>query len=776
MSRIRDWLGPALLAAGCGSAVFAADATEAVDESREVAHVDAVELQSVQVRGQKSPVDRNIPSTVESLTRADLEVQNVTSSEDSLKYLPNIGTRKRYIGDRNGGLETRGTNNRQTARALVLADGVLLSNFLGSQDQIAPRWSMVLPEEIDRVDVIYGPYSALYSGNAIGAAILFTTRLPDHFETHASVQAYSQDFSFFDTRRSFTGYQAHASIGNRQGKFAYRLTANRLDATSQPTGFAALTRSSGGAVDPADPVIVSGAFPTRNRAGQDVFVIGPGGGNIEQTRQNEFKLRLGYDITPWLHARALVAAWVNTRDAGGPGDTSYLRDASGNLVLAGPVTIDGSRYTIGAGTFAPRDGREEHWNYALTLETRFSEGWNGTATATYYDFADSLSRTATTAPPGSFVGGAGVLNDQAGSGWATFDLKADRRPAGAEAHWLTFGYHFDQYTFVQDNYTTSDWLTGGPEGVTSLVDGRTQTHALFAQDAWTFAPDWKAIVGLRAELWQSRDAQRVDGDGAVVTLPQRTEHGLSPKAAVEYTPTPDWLLRLAYARAIRFPTVVELFQGSTSPLVLANSDPNLKPERGHFVELAAERTWHKARVRGSFYLENTRDTLFNQTNSGTVPSTADAQNVDEVRVYGFEATGEIRDVLVPRLNVTATAAYNDAEIIRNRNVPDSEGKRFPQIPRWRTSFLSSYGLRKDLVLTMAGRYSGRQFATVANNDVVPRAFNGLSTFFVVDSKLTWTVDEHMQVGLGVDNLLDERYFINHPFPGRTVFGELRVRF
>jgi len=768
-------LAHGVAAAEPGESGAAAEAVETAGAAVQVAADDtAVKLKDVQVRGQKSPVDANTPSTVESLSRADLAVQNITSSEDSLKYLPNIATRKRYIGDRNGGVETRGTNNRQTARALVLVDGVLLSNLLGSQDQIAPRWSLVLPEEIERVDVIYGPYSALYSGNAIGAAVLFTTSLPKTLQVSAGFQANSQDFNYFGTRDTFSGYTANAFIGNRVGKWSFLLGVNRLDATSQPNGFVALPVSTTPA-QPADTVIVSGAFPTQNRSGADVVLLGPGGGNIENTRQNEFKAKLAYDFSSTLQARVTVAGWTNDRITGEPGNTTYLRDAAGNPVFAGNVNIGGIRYTIPATSFSPALGSEEHLNVAATLKSDYASGWNFTAIASYYEMLENLQRAATTAQPGSLVGGAGTLNDQGGSGWQTFDLKFDRKPVAGERHWLTFGYHVDQYDFRQLRNNTANWRSGGRGSELSRAKGRTQTHALYAQDAWRFAEDWKTVLGLRAEYWHTFDAVSVT---PTVTndLPNRNEQAVSPKAAIEYTPTPDWLLRLSYARATRFPTVIELFQGSISPLVIANSDPNLRPERGNWAEFGAERTWHKARVRGSLYLEDTRDTLFNQTNSGNVPSVSDAQNIDHVRIFGAELSAEARDVVIPRLSLIGTAAVNHSEVLANRNQPATVGKEFPQLPRVRASFLANYGITSDIGITFSGRYSGKQFATVDNSDINPRAYNGISSYVVFDSKLTWQITRNAGIGFGIDNLADERYFINHPFPGRTFFGEARVSF
>ena len=37
---------------------------------------------------------------------------------------------------------------------------------------------MIAPEEIERVDVLYGPFSAIYPGNSIGAVVNITTKLP----------------------------------------------------------------------------------------------------------------------------------------------------------------------------------------------------------------------------------------------------------------------------------------------------------------------------------------------------------------------------------------------------------------------------------------------------------------------------------------------------------------------------------------------------------------------------------------------------------------------
>jgi uncharacterized iron-regulated membrane protein len=69
----------------------------------------------------------------------------------------------------------RTTSQDTPAQSLVYADGILLSNLLGNYYLYPPFTQMVTPNEISRVDVIYGPFSATrvvyldqYSGQVLG--------------------------------------------------------------------------------------------------------------------------------------------------------------------------------------------------------------------------------------------------------------------------------------------------------------------------------------------------------------------------------------------------------------------------------------------------------------------------------------------------------------------------------------------------------------------------------------------------------------------------------
>ena len=171
---------------------------------------------------------------------------NATDAEDALKYFPSLLVRKRYIGDYDHAvLATRASGTGNSARSLVYVDGILISNLLGNGASFTPRWGLVTPEEIERVDVLYGPFSAAYPGNSVGAVVDYVTRMPEELEINARVSSFSEDFHIHRTDGTYSGWQASASVGNRQGPWSWWLNFNRLDSDAHPVGFAEQARERG---------------------------------------------------------------------------------------------------------------------------------------------------------------------------------------------------------------------------------------------------------------------------------------------------------------------------------------------------------------------------------------------------------------------------------------------------------------------------------------------------------------------------------------------------
>lgn len=72
-------------------------------------------------------------------TRRQLDRQNIADAAGALRYFPNLQVRQRYIGDTNAIISGRNAGTLQSARSLVYADGLLLSNFMTNGWNGGPR-------------------------------------------------------------------------------------------------------------------------------------------------------------------------------------------------------------------------------------------------------------------------------------------------------------------------------------------------------------------------------------------------------------------------------------------------------------------------------------------------------------------------------------------------------------------------------------------------------------------------------------------------------------
>lgn len=752
----------------CSSAAFAQADTAPVAVAENTAPTKSLGTVTVN-SGQPTSLPTQIPTTIEGITREQLaRTVNATDSEDALKYLPSLLVRKRYIGDYNHAvLSTRASGTGNSARSMVYADGILLSNYLGNGATFAPRWGLVTPEEIERVDVLYGPFSAAYPGNSVGAVVDYVTRMPTQFEAHGKLSYSRQNFDLYNTHDSFSGKQISASAGNRSGDFSWFFNASRTDSAGQPLVFATRTLASGAMNNTGTPV--TGAVQQLNRNNQPWFILGTT--TAYDTVQDHYKVKLAYDLTPTVRASYTLGYWENT-SKGRP--DSYLRDAGGNPVFSGPINVNGRGYTLAATDFNQSNEDIAHVMHGLSVKSRTLGEWDWEIAASQYDYHRDQLRAPTVALPGASTGGAGRIVDQSGTGWNTFAAKGIWRPDGLNgAHQVDFGYQRDAYRLRSIENNTTDWLAGAPTTRRQGFRGNTELNSLYAQDAWKFAPAWKTVLGLRAERWEASDGETANAT-SVAPHASRSESALSPKAALAWQVSPDWVLKTSYGRAVRFPTVSELYQGGINASGnLINNDPNLKPERSNTTELSAERDLGLGLWRITAFFERTRDALYSQINRRDNQTVSTVQNVDAIRTKGIETAFQGSDVFWRGLDLGGSVTWTDSTITRNAKNPVSVGKEQPRVPNWRATAVATWRPDANWSYTLAARYSGRQFSTLENDDPNGFAYMGASKYFTTDLRVRWQVTKQWSAAFGIDNLNNYTYWNFHPYPQRTYSAELK---
>jgi iron complex outermembrane recepter protein len=742
-------------------------------------------VDQVEVAGQRPPLDPNLPASSASKSAEDMRVQqNIFNPEDALRNMPNTTVRKRYSGDRNALIGGRSFATSQAPRALVLMDGYLISNFLGRFD--APRWNMITPEEVSRVDLFYGPFSAIYPGNSIGTTVIYSLNKPRAFEASARIAAQFQNFEEYGLKGQYNNNQIAAYIGDRLGSgLWYAASFNRQDSTSQPQQYYGINANAAGVFTP-----ITGTQPitTVNGVRYDVgpnglrrAIFGANAGAIDDTLQHTGKLRVGYDFASNVSAEAIVSAWKNetaTRNV------TFLRDAGGGTVWAGRVrdATEGNTFTIPAATYGPFTRDESHLQSGVTVKTTHKTGWNASVVASIYKLAEDVQRTALNPDNVAFSAapGAGIATTRDGTGFRTFEVQTAYRPAandfGGGRHTLTFGFHANDYTLKQNLYSLADWRASPLTAKTQQLGGSTRLFALYGQDAWRIADRWVLTGGLRWESWKAYDGLQQFPPNAAVNYPERSITATSPKLSLAYAVNDDTTVRLSGGRGVRFATVSELFQGTQSGTAIVISDPNLKPERSNALELSVEHRFDRGGIRASLFQDDVRDTIWSQTNIAVVPNITNTQNIARVRTRGVELVGDLQNVSIKGLSFEGNIGFNDSKILENPTFLPSVGKNWVRVPRVRSSVTAIYQPNPQWSAAATYRYSGRQWNEITNIDINPDVYGGLSRVKQIDVKFRWVPRKNTEVALGIDNVADYRAFQSHPFPGRVYFAEVRAGF
>ena len=222
---MKAFSGASLAALATATSLLAAAPVRAEEEADHPHHMDIV------VTGHHADDRIDLPPATRVTLKADdiATKINAASVEDVLKYAPSLIIRKRHIGDNFAPIATRTSGLGSSARSLIYADGVLLSALIANNNgNGSPRWTLVTPEEIARVDVLYGPFSAAYAGNSIGTTVNITTRQPGRLEASARVLTNLQTFDLYGTSLTLPTRQYAASIGDRLGPLSLFAAATRM--------------------------------------------------------------------------------------------------------------------------------------------------------------------------------------------------------------------------------------------------------------------------------------------------------------------------------------------------------------------------------------------------------------------------------------------------------------------------------------------------------------------------------------------------------------------
>jgi iron complex outermembrane receptor protein len=737
--------------------------------------------------------DTHFTSPSTRVTRAQIERQNAQTTEEVLKYMPSLQIRQRYVGDPNGVLGIRGADMFSTARNMVYADGLPLHNFLQASFNGAPRWSLVGPNEIDSVDVVYGPFSAEYSGNSIGGVVNIKTRMPHKQEFYVESSLFIQPFKIYGPDKgTFIGDRQYVSYGNRiQDKFTVFLAYNRLEAQSHPQSYF-LDNTGLRVPDGIGETTVTGAIRTPDTRGTPSIIYGDTG--PEKVNTHLFKGKFGYDITSELQALFTVAYEDRTRNGNRP--RNYLLDGSAQAFWGGGgnnfvpsdrnlqnAVFDGSSFDVLRRNFGGNRDKRETLNLGLSLRGALTPDWNIDTTISHFDVLKDIRASAFFNPGDSRDTGVGQLQDFRKFSWLNYDLKlATPTLLGNEKVSFLTGYHFDQYNLSFRQYDLIDYatLTRGALQANRNNDGQTSMHAFFAQSAFRFLPNWDVTAGVRQEWWAA--TKGVVGNLAV---PDRSEARTSPKISLGYEPGP-WKVRYSFGRAHRFPVIAELYQSLATPQSITQANAALKPENGVHHNLMVEYGLPKGYIRVNAFRDDIKDAIQQVQTflDGRIQNSF--QNIDQTSTTGVELIFDQRRILGSKFDFMFNGTWMNAKVDKGPLVNYTDptgapadfnltGKQRIRLPHWRANFFGTYHMTEAWDISLSGRYTSDSFNDLDNGDHVNNVFGSQSDFFFMDFKTSYR--HKFQNGLksrfsfGISNLNNDKAWVFHPYPQRTYLVE-----
>lgn len=742
------------------SAAFAANAQDA----------PAIEEVTVWGAANSQRAATSHPSSI--LTQQDLVSINVTTTEDMVKFEPSLVIRRRFIGDANGTMGMRGSNMFQTSRSMVFADGVPLHYLLQSRFNGAPRWTMVSSSEIAQVEVLYGPFSAEFSGNSMGGVVLIESAIPQQREFHFDSSYFSQDFSAYGFDDTVTGHKMFFSYGDKIGDTSIYLSYNRLDSESQPQSF-----FFGANTSAANAASVTGGVVGNDERSTSRLWFGDTG--VQDTLTDNFKLKIGQDFGDW---QALLNVAYEDRYNGSNKPNSYLRNAAGATVWSGNVLQNGFRNNVPAARLGVSEQERDSLSLGLRVRGPVADGVMFEANVNQFEILRDDNRSSQVNPGDRLYTLAGQVRSFGDTGWKSAEAKLAFEEFMMPGMGLIVGTRHDAYQLNLDVFNTNDHRVGSFTRFNSRSGGETAMNAVFAQLNWVINAQWDAGFGVRWEEFSSNNgyfsrdiASTPEFD--LVAVPEASRSEFSPKFSLGYQVNEPWRVAYALGQAYRFPIVEELFSQFSAYNAISLANPELQPEAGVHQNLMIEREIAGGYLRVNVFQETIKDVIESQAE--VLPGGLTVRTfipVNEIQTMGVEFIANVDDLLIDNLDLRFNLVNTDSDIVRNRPDPSIESNIYPRMPEWRGNLLLTYHLSSNWNAGLNYQYASDSFGRIDNLDRENNVFGAQDAFSRVGLKTDYNFANGLRLGVGIDNLTDEVAYVAHPWPGRTLFANVSFDF
>jgi catecholate siderophore receptor len=619
---------------------------------------------------------RDIPQTVNVIPQSVIKDQGAQSMEDVLKNVPGIGLSN---GD--------GQRDQVTIRGFSAIGDMYVD---GIRDDALYFRDL---SNVERVEVIKGPAAVLYGRGSSGGLINSISKKPNFTpkqEVGASVDSEGKKRTQFDA-----GW-----ADQQQGDKAFRVT---------------------GALENSDTFRDDGYIDRKAIAPSAYFKL-----------SDDLELNLG---ATYLYDKRLIDFGIPAR-----GDR--------------PVDVDRDKRF---GSADPDDDytRSEVFSFTAGVDYRINDDFSLSNTSRYYHYdldrnntlADSGPTRFVTAPNGELLVKLNRGNVQRKEdGWFNQTELKQRAVLAGMNHNLLYGVELgrqvkDQSVFSQSNVARvpvyRDALVDVPfqaNRQTAKGTNTQDTAGFYVQDLIELAPQWKALLGVRYDVFDQEYA-----DDLTHGKLSRTDTTWSPRIGLVYQPDQVQSYYISVSRS---------YQPSAEMFALSTTNQDLEPEETTNFEIGGK--WdlldnRLALTAALFRLERTNMKTSDPANP-TKLVLAGEQRTDGLELT---ASGQLSD----KWQVYAGYAYLDAEITKSNsrtNGVANEGQTPTLTPRHSANLWLVRSLTQTWRVGMGANYVDDRYTSLDNNVVMP-------AYTTVDAALLYNQPK-WDMALRLRNVFDKDYY------------------
>lgn len=715
-----------------------------------MAKEQAIELGEVVVTATKEEKEiKDIPVSADVITKDEIEKMRVIFADEAIKYEPGVYVKHSKFGDTMSKSTLRGFSD--PGGTLVILDGQPLNDGYNSK----VTWAAIPMENIERIEIIKGPYSSLYGKCAMGGVINIITQTPKN-------EAFSLKTSAAPNNTSH-----HAlNYANKMGKFSFSLNFAKIQTDGERTELIVKTTIPG-----TSTTKVYGWTKTKTKDGKDAYLIGDTGRNYWD--QNQYNGKLTYCVNP---ATNLSFSYLHSNYEYGYKDPqTYLTDATGKPVDNGKIEIAGQ----GTISITPKDffsswGRRENNAYHLNLETlikgiRVKASCGLNKQESFYVQPDKGA---------NIYGGAGKLSKTSPNSSINIDLLS-QIPIAVQNTLLTLGMNLREDDVKVQEWKVNNWKDENSKSPTTpdlIIKGKARTEALYAQVETELMEKLTLFSGTRYDTWQNYDALQFEKT-KTITYTKKEKSSLSTRIGIVFKP--DWetkgykleRIKASYGKAFNPPDVYSLYRTWTFLGKTYESNPNLNPETSKSYELGIDQSMGKINLTYTLFQSKIEDLIYSKSIDSKLKR---KENAGEGKISGFEISTKLK--ILPSLKVFGNYTLSDTEITSNLAATNTVGKKFQNVPKKMSNVGLLWAPKEKIDIFCIWHYIDKVYTEANNSDTEKNVYGSFDPVNSVNVKLMYKVKDELNLSLAIDNLFDKEYYSYYKAPGKTLTVEARYKY